>query len=299
MFGLGSRTPISITLLVKNPANNQKTAEIHYRDIGDYLPQPEKLTKIKELGSILNPEMELSSIMPNEAHDWLNQRDGVFDTFIPIGDKDNKDGKTIFVPYYSRGCASARDAWVYNFSEEALTRNISSMIDIYNKHIQKFSTEHSNDLTFEYDSRKISWSDTLKQSAQRKVCLHYKAECIAVAMYRPFCKQMFFYYKPVLERTYQLPRIFPTPQTKNLVICVSGVGVTKEFSAIITDIIPDLELIGKALALFASVRQNRSHLLRKNLHSRHLQTQLHGFALLQAQELHRLRHPKGLPTAPA
>ena len=29
-------------------------------------------------------------------------------------------------------------------------------------------------------------------------------------------------------------------------ICVSGVGVTKEFSAIITDIIPDLELIGKS-----------------------------------------------------
>ena len=55
----------------------------------------------------------------------------------------------------------------------------------------------------------------------------------------------------------------------------------------------------RALAPFASVRQNRSHLLRKNLNSRHLQTQLHGFALLQAQELHRLRHPKGLPTAPA
>jgi len=30
------------------------------------------------------------------------------------------------------------------------------------------------------------------------------------------------------------------------VICVSGVGVTKEFSTIITDIVPDLELIGKS-----------------------------------------------------
>ena len=35
-------------------------------------------------------------------------------------------------------------------------------------------------------------------------------------------------------------------QTKNLVICVSGVGVTKDFSVIITDMIPDLELIGKS-----------------------------------------------------
>lgn len=65
-------------------------------------------------------------------------------------------------------------------------------------------------------------------------------------MYRPFCKQMFFNYKPILERTYQIPRLFPTPQSRNLVICVSGVGVTKEFSCIIVDTIPALELIGKS-----------------------------------------------------
>lgn len=33
---------------------------------------------------------------------------------------------------------------------------------------------------------------------------------------------------------------------KNLLICVSGVGVTKDFSTIITNIVPDLELIGKS-----------------------------------------------------
>jgi predicted helicase len=42
------------------------------------------------------------------------------------------------------------------------------------------------------------------------------------------------------------PRLFPTGDSKNLVICVSGVGVTKEFSSIITDTLPDLELIGKS-----------------------------------------------------
>jgi predicted helicase len=39
---------------------------------------------------------------------------------------------------------------------------------------------------------------------------------------------------------------FPASYISNIVICVSGVGVTKDFSCTITNIIPDLELIGKS-----------------------------------------------------
>ncbi|MCC6600946.1 MAG: hypothetical protein IT223_09770, partial [Crocinitomicaceae bacterium] len=45
---------------------------------------------------------------------------------------------------------------------------------------------------------------------------------------------------------YQIPKLFPTPNLNNIVICVSGVGVTKDFSTIISDTLPDLELIGKS-----------------------------------------------------
>ena len=243
IFGSGSRTPIAITLLVRNPATKGK-AQIHYHDIGDYLSREEKLERIKKYASVLSPEMQLSLITPNEENDWLNQRDGLFDTFIPIGDKDNKDGKTIFASCYSCGVKTNRDSWVYNFSESVLTRNISSMIDFYNDQIQALRT--NPEPKFDFDSTKISWSDTLKQRAAKGLTLKFDSSLIATAMYRPFCKQAFYYDKPVLERTYQIPRLFPTPQTKNLVICVSGVGVTKDFSVIITDMIPDLELIGKS-----------------------------------------------------
>ena len=43
-----------------------------------------------------------------------------------------------------------------------------------------------------------------------------------------------------------MPRLFPTPNHKNRVICISGIGVTKPFSCLMTDIIPDLEFIGKS-----------------------------------------------------
>ena len=245
VFGLGSRTPISITLLVKKPGNNAP-ARIQYRDIGDYFNQIEKLQKVKDLASLLSPEMQLSSITPNEENDWLNQRDGVFDTFIPIGDKDNRDGKTIFVPCYSCGVKTNRDSWVYNFSESVLTKNISSMIDFYNGQIQALRTNPEQ--KFDFDSTKISWSDTLKQRAAKGLPLKFESSLIATAMYRPFCKQAFYYDKPVLERTYQLPRIFPTPQTKNLVICIQAPGGKNELTPLITDCLPDLHLNGDVQA---------------------------------------------------
>ena len=65
-------------------------------------------------------------------------------------------------------------------------------------------------------------------------------------LYRPYFKQYGCYSRFWNERVYQLPKLFPTSKYKNLVICVSGVGVTKDFSCIITDMLPDLELIGKS-----------------------------------------------------
>jgi predicted helicase len=42
---------------------------------------------------------------------------------------------------------------------------------------------------------------------------------------------------------YQMPRIFPEPDTENMVICVCGTGVTKDFSLVVTNILPDIQLL--------------------------------------------------------
>ena len=47
IFGSGSRTPIAITFLVKNPAKKGQKAVIHYHDIGDYLTREQKLKMVK------------------------------------------------------------------------------------------------------------------------------------------------------------------------------------------------------------------------------------------------------------
>ena len=52
MFGQGSRDPVAITALVRNPNAAQEGCRILYRDIGDYLTREEKLTLVREWGSI-------------------------------------------------------------------------------------------------------------------------------------------------------------------------------------------------------------------------------------------------------
>jgi predicted helicase len=128
IFGSGSRTPITITLLVKNPLKKNQKAKIYYHDIGDYLSREEKLTIIKNYGSVANPKIKWRTLTPNEHGDWLNQRNDVFDTFISLepNKKFNLKCQSYFV-VHSLGTATNRDSWVYNFSKKELTKNIKKL----------------------------------------------------------------------------------------------------------------------------------------------------------------------------
>jgi len=94
IFGSGSRTPIAITLLVKNPDKTAEKATIHYVDIGDYLNREEKLIIISNYRSVSNPAMPWQTLEPNEHGDWISQRNDLFETFIPLAGKTKFDLKS-------------------------------------------------------------------------------------------------------------------------------------------------------------------------------------------------------------
>lgn len=247
IFGSGSRTPISITLLVKNPEKQNTKATIYYHDIGDYLSQNDKLKLIKGFKSVSNlPFVEIS---PNKESDWINERNEAFDNYIPLGDKENKKNKaTFFEPFYGRGIASSRDAWVFNSSKIKLTENIKKTIDFYNDQRLSFLKEKLIkpnivlDDFIDYDSSKISWGREFKRDINKNIEFTFKQQCIVNGFYRPFFKQNLYFTKELHGDVYQLPKLFPRPNLQNLVICVSGVGASKDFSTIITDCVPDLQL---------------------------------------------------------
>ena len=78
----------------------------------------------------------------------------------------------------------------------------------------------------------------------------FESSHICTATYRPFCKQHLYFDKMWNDMVYQIPRLFPTPQSKNLVICVSGANIRRPFSCLITDVIPDLHIFDEGTQCF-------------------------------------------------
>jgi predicted helicase len=245
VFGGGSRSPIAITLMVKNP-EKPGPCELHYYDIGDYLSREEKLKIISEFTAFRG--MSLSILHPNADGDWINPRDPQFEEFVPLGDK-SSDGSDPLFGVFSMGVKTNRDAWAYNYSHEALASNMSRMIAFYNGQSKSYalackraSEELDVDGFIETDARRISWNRSLKNDLKRGNSLAYEGECIVRSHYRPFTKQWLYFNRSLNDMVYRMPSIFPNVRLENLVISATGLGASREFSVLISDSVPNLHL---------------------------------------------------------
>ena len=232
------RTPIAITLLVKN--RNESNCTIKYYSIGDFLSRDDKLDKIKKSSSIAAIE-EWQEITPNKYHGWINQRNPEFEKFIPIESKKEEAG--VFT-LCSLGVVTNRDAWVYNYDPRILAKNVKRTIDFYDSEMRRWQAREkavSVDTFVTNDDQKISWSAGVKADLRRGKIYKYDKNYIRTSLYRPFCKQQIFYYKPLNERHYQTPKIFPPQGGDNLAICISM--DRNNWLPLMCDTIPDLNML--------------------------------------------------------
>jgi predicted helicase len=243
VFGAGTRTPITMSVLVRNPEAAHR-GRIHYRDIGDYLEEKEKLAIIRDFGSTrgIAEADGWTWIEPDEHGDWINKREASFDQFIKIGDKKDKTAETLF-DLYSAGVKTQRDTWCFNRSRAGLERNISSLIDTYNRELEKSQAATENGepkpplLT---DPTKINWSAGLHSAFERGKVLSTQDGVFIPSIYRPFDKEWLFYGRALNERVYKMPSLFPADGRGNLAICVSAPGHAAGFTALMTDSIVEL-----------------------------------------------------------
>ncbi|GHQ89907.1 helicase [Helicobacter pylori] len=258
IFDSGSRATIAIIFFVKD--TSVRDSAIHYYDIGDYLKREEKLNRLSNFTNL--DAINFETIIPNAKGDWINQREDAFDKLIPLKRGKNLQNPSVF-DINSGGVASGRDPWVYNFSPKILTQSVQKCIDTYNADLKRFNArfreafksrtkgvksselyKQLNDQEITTDKTKIAWVRNLKmQLIKGKKLDDFSQEKIAVSFYRPFNKQ-YFYYERELGSFCSMKKIFPDKDAQNVVINTT----IRNFSALVSDAIPDGHFIGDANA---------------------------------------------------
>jgi predicted helicase len=247
VFKEGSRTPISITLLVKNPNVKSESATIHYHDIGDYLSREQKLDIIKNYGSVGNTEMPWTVLKPNEHGDWISLRNVAFGNYIQLEPEKKYNQYTqTFFNVNSRGLETSRDSWVYNSSKRELENNINKTIDYYNNTLDTFQQKRKENLNLQlenfivFDPSKFSWTRGTKDKFKKSKCFSLDRKSFKIGLYRPYFKQNVYANSELNEYVNHFPKFFPTDQHDNIIICLPGVGNIVDFSLLIVNKIPDL-----------------------------------------------------------
>ena len=230
VFGGGSRAPVAITLLVKNPIKfpsdkgikgspKHEGCRIHYRDIGDYLTREEKLEALTDAKSIKGFS-DWQTIKPNKHYDWIDQRSEAFTEFYPLGTKEAKAGKAddAIFRLYSQGVKTNRDAYIYNFTHSALAENARRMTQDYLDALSELeeNPELSAEEVARHHTDNVTWVGELMDSLKRRKTTRFDINYIRKVMYRPFVATNCYANYIFIQRKHQMDRIFQTVSAKTV-----------------------------------------------------------------------------------
>lgn len=231
IFGSGSRTPVAISILVKDGSDSH---ELHYHDIGDYLSQKEKLRIIEDFGDM--SAIDWQTIQPDDNNDWLNQRDKNYQNYSPIFDRKNSINSIFSIG--AVGISSNRDVWVYGFSKDKTQVKISRFIENYNTELYNYF--HKSDYILNKHNSYIKWSRGLERSLLNKESIKYQKSKFKKVLYRPFTKKFLYFDRKLVESSGQYYRKFGD---NNIVISTTGRGISRDFSVLISNLPVDYQML--------------------------------------------------------
>jgi len=254
IFGEGSRSPVAIVILVKNPDDKEK-GKIYFHAVEDYLTREEKLQQLVTFKSATN--IKWQRIYPDRHGDWLDLRDESAGNFISL---DPKEGKVFKLR--SGGVVTSKDDFLYNSSKVNLLEVVKGMNTFFNQEAERFKRERppfmdnpkiepKEKLKLLIDWVKKSpkefswggngWHTYLKNNIKQTL----DNDLFYISCYRPFIKQMLYASKCYAHSFYSLGQLFPKPTFENLAICVTGAGA-KQFSCLMVDKIPCFDMVEKS-----------------------------------------------------
>ena len=239
IFGEGSRAPIAIVFLVKNPESKEK-GKIYFHTVDDYLTREQKLKEISDFGSIAN--IPWKEVTPDKHGDWLNQKDDSFEKFYPLFSKDSGMvyRKTIFNDYVL-GVSTSRDVYVYNSESHSLIQNLQSSVNEYNNAVDRVMHGENEKDVINSTISKISWSAGSKSRFKKLEKLSIDQDNIVNCTYRPFFKQKLYYEKKpeFIERPGRWTNLFSRSNQNRYILInqnYTGVGQIAFMTNMLVDI---------------------------------------------------------------
>ena len=251
----GIQVGVGITIAVR--VSHQQEKVIRYYRVPEYWRKTEKLVFLQQKEDITG--VEWLELQPDTRHTWITE--GIkpdFVDYMPMGTREAKAARdtgfgsqeveTIF-KIYSQGAQTSRDDWTYDFNVNNLVFKVKSMIEIYNSELSRWIRSGSPkdiDNFVTSDETKIKWSSRLKECFMRKIEAKFDISSVHDSLYRPFTRKHLYFDTILTHRQGLFPNILPTLSTEseNKVICLTVLGSEKPFMVMMTNVIPDMHLVG-------------------------------------------------------
>ena len=221
-----------VVILVKNSKRSGCTIKYHGLPESTYSGS-EKRQYLGKFGSIENIA-EWHELKLDKFNDWLDHRNTNFHNYPVMGTRSAKKSTAVNAVFklYARGVGTSRDPWAYNSSYDEVAENMKQCISHCNAQAPNKP---------KIDQKRGKWTKELKDRLKRKKPQFDKSN-IRAAMYRPFFEQHLYYDDVYVNTPGIVPLAFPDADSDNKVIAVPY-KFRGEFSAIITNVIPDLHVI--------------------------------------------------------
>ena len=120
----GIQVGVSINIFIRKSKERRSKCVIHYHRVDDFWRKEQKLHFLADSGAVMNISWQL--VQPSHDENWIqDEHDAEFSSFVGLGNR--SDAERVF-DLYTRGVATARDPWAFNFSDEELQRQIKKTI---------------------------------------------------------------------------------------------------------------------------------------------------------------------------
>ena len=235
----GIQTGVAIIFMVKKETKINSPCKIFYSRRPEFETKSDKL---RFLATTKFTKVDFTHAIPDKRNNWINQTDNDFDELLPLVDKDVKAGKSeqALFKLFSRGVATQRDEWVYDFSEDNLQDKMRFAIDVYQQTLANPDYE---------DKNKIKWDRELTKYLSKQIEKKFDCNKIVKSFYRPFTNKYLYFDKHFNGMTYQWFNICDRHDLENYFISIPGIGSSKPFQSLITNSITCLDCLEKTQCL--------------------------------------------------